>query len=177
MPILITWSLWREPETPGHLCVWLGLAWSCGIRMVSQNDQLKAKWYNPSQVWPQTVCQTHSWPQQVLWMFTISILAMKNDLDDWCKLFYQYCSRLIDSYTKDVYCLLQTESTKNNQISFISYRQEDAANYSLSRRSMCSLSRMPFFVDNKYIPFLCHHSVNAKKLQPLTNIYPFNGPF
>ncbi len=32
-----TWSLWREPETPGHLCVWLGLAWSCGIREVSQN--------------------------------------------------------------------------------------------------------------------------------------------
>ncbi len=34
---MITWSLWREPPTPGHLCVWLGLAWSCGIREVSQN--------------------------------------------------------------------------------------------------------------------------------------------
>ncbi len=34
---MITWSLWREPETPGHLCVWLGLAWSFGIGKVSLN--------------------------------------------------------------------------------------------------------------------------------------------
>ncbi len=40
---MITWSLWREPQAPGHLCVWLGLAWSCGIHKVSQN------W--PSKMW------------------------------------------------------------------------------------------------------------------------------
>ena len=34
---VITWSFWREPQAPGHLCVWLGLTWSCGIQEVSQN--------------------------------------------------------------------------------------------------------------------------------------------
>ncbi len=39
----ITWSLWREPETPGHLCVWLGLASSCGIHKVSLNWSSKIR--------------------------------------------------------------------------------------------------------------------------------------
>ncbi len=40
---MITWSLWREPQAPGHLCVWLGLAWSCGIHKVSQNWPTKMR--------------------------------------------------------------------------------------------------------------------------------------
>ncbi len=32
-----TWPIWREPQAPGHLCVWLRLTWSGGIRKVSQN--------------------------------------------------------------------------------------------------------------------------------------------
>ncbi len=29
---MTTWPIWREPQTPGHLCVWLGLTWSGGIQ-------------------------------------------------------------------------------------------------------------------------------------------------
>ncbi len=33
---------------------------------VSQNlTKQNAKWYSPSQVWPQIMCHTHSWPQQL----------------------------------------------------------------------------------------------------------------
>ena len=33
----------RLDMAPGHLCVWLGLAWSCGIHKVSQIDQVKMR--------------------------------------------------------------------------------------------------------------------------------------
>ncbi len=34
---------------------------------VSQNlTKQNAKWYSPSQVWPQIMCHTHSWPQQLI---------------------------------------------------------------------------------------------------------------
>ncbi len=34
-----------------------------GSKRYPKIDQINAKWYSPSQVWPQTMCHTHSWPQ------------------------------------------------------------------------------------------------------------------
>ncbi len=43
--------------------------------------KLNAKWYSPSQVWPQFMCLTHSWPQHLLYLgmylyFTFSMFKV-----------------------------------------------------------------------------------------------------
>ncbi len=67
-------GMWQSTRGKWWLTHWASL-----LRWIwSISEYNLTKWYSPSQVWPQTMCHTHSWPQHDI-LLTIAANVMAFD--------------------------------------------------------------------------------------------------